>query len=217
MENVPVILSEFPVSPQTLQIAAFIAGVLILTIHFRMRLQARAKREAAGTTAPDPSISFTASAVKTPSVSEVRAMANELNHLVVELHETSRLITVQIDNRVTKLNLLIVEADDKIKHLESLRAHALTTTPPTPPTLTPLPPPPPTGPTAPGSDPCHRTADLRTPTITPHFPLPSAQDAIQRQIYDLADEGHTPRQIAQTLHASPGEVELILNLRQQSK
>jgi hypothetical protein len=32
-------------------------------------------------------------------------------------------------------------------------------------------------------------------------------------IYELADKGKTPREIAQQLGTTPGEVELILNLR----
>ena len=219
------ILFGFPISTQTLQICAFIAGVLILTIHFRMRLKARAKQKAAGSPFPAPAssaITFPASAVKTPSVSEVRAMANELNQLVVELHETSRIITAQIDNRVTKLNLLIVEADDKIKHLERLQTGPATPVIPSTSTL----PPSANAPQTPGgagshpdpeSPPHPNAAARRVPSITPHFPLPSAQAAAQRRIYDLADEGRTPREIAQALNASPGEVELILNLREQSR
>ena len=78
--------------------------------------------------------------------------------------------------------------------------------------------PPPPPPTPDSATPLQSNqATPRASTITPHFPLPSAHDTAQRKIYALADEGRTPREIAQTLNASPGEVELILNLRAQSK
>ena len=52
--------------------------------------------------------------------SDIRAIAEELNSLMVELHEASRRIAAQVDNRATKLEILLQEADAKIARLEQL-------------------------------------------------------------------------------------------------
>lgn len=145
-------------------------------------------------------------AAKSPTVSELRSMSEDLNRYIVELHETSRRIAAQIDNRTTKLDLLIQEADEKIKTLEALQGGKIAGEN--------------SRKRAGGSDPDHnRTGTPEANTqertgadfLTP--PPVLGDDTKHKLIYELADRGKMPREIAQALNASPGEVELILNLR----
>jgi hypothetical protein len=127
---------------------------------------------------------------RTPSASELRAMADELRQLFAELQDTSRQVAAQIQNRTSKLDSLIQEADAKIRRLEELQANKS----------------PSTGDSRRGND------TLQAP------PLPLAEtdvlrDPKHRQICDLADRGKTAREIAQEAGVPQGEVELILNLR----
>ena len=52
--------------------------------------------------------------------------------------------------------------------------------------------------------------DLDSVAATPSV---ATADTRHARVYDLADRGHTAREIAQQLDMPPGEVELILNLR----
>ena len=148
----------------------FVTGLAIITwTVVRMRKQAKRDLASGRTTVPTNSL----------SASDVRHLAEELNTLVAELQDTSRRIAAQIDNRVTKLDILLAEADEKIKRLEA----AVTASTPLPDSL---------------------------PAATPPA---EASDPRHRRIYELADQGHSPREIAQQVSMPPGEVELILNLR----
>ncbi len=141
--------------------------------------------------------------------SDIRAIAEELNNLMVELHEASRRIAAQVDNRATKLEILLQEADAKIARLEQLTGAAPSEVSASPAALT-------ENPSAAAS----RNPDSLTLTnqhaASSTSAAPSAPaDPRRAQIYSLADQGRSPREIAQLLSTQPGEIELILNLRPQ--
>jgi len=154
----------------------------------------------------------------------VREVAIELSALLADLEETSRRVAAQIDNRKMALEQLIAEADEKIMRLEAL------TRQPMPAVQKPAS----TSPSsfAPG------LSGMQKPTaVAPAKTTSAAQDAAQtltrlrqergaptptddpayRPIYQLADLGKTPREIAQELNRQPGEVELILALRSRQR
>lgn len=116
------------------------------------------------------------------SLSQQRAVERDMNNLLVELSEMARQISAQLDNRATKLELLIKDADDRIAQLRASMDQP--SAPPGEDSAGESPPPP-----APANDPRHE------------------------EVYRLADEGRSARQIADDLGRPNGEIELILALR----
>ncbi len=68
----------------------------------------------------------------------VREVTTEIHALLADVEETARRVAAQIDNRRVRMEQLMVDADEKIKRLESLTRAELPT-----PVATPSPPPPP--------------------------------------------------------------------------
>jgi hypothetical protein len=153
-----------------------------------------------------------------PNALNVREVAAELQALLADLEETSRRLTAQLDNRYTRLEQLLADADAKIRQLESLAAAT-----------------PASAPTAPHDD--FSPHAFPTAHTNGHAPSPCAEaprdaaertlqrlrqergapapaeDPAYRPIYDLADRGKSSREIAQELGRQPGEIDLILALR----
>lgn len=159
--------------PYAMMAAAGLVGMWTIV---RMRKAARRDTRPKATTAVEQTI----------TAADIRQMAEQLGTLLAELHETSRQIAAQIDNRYSKLDTLLAEADAKIKRLEELVQAAAQQ-----------------GGTGAG----------RADTT----PLPETADPKYRRVYELADRGHSAREIAQQIGAQPGEIELILNLRGRRK
>lgn len=140
----------------------------------------------------------------------VREVSEEIQALLADLEETSRRLTAQLDNRYTRLEQLMAEADEKIRRLEALTSAAGKSG----------------GDTgiAAGSTPvAHVTEPLATEAQRTLARLrqergapPPALDPAYEPIYTLADRGKSSREIAQELGRQPGEIELILALRQHA-
>ena len=140
----------------------------------------------------------------------VREVSTEIQALLADLEETSRRLTAQLDNRYTRLEQLMAEADEKIRRLETLTSKAEGRSG--------------EGGIEAGSTPARSTPDplvtdaqrtlarLRQERGAP----PAAQDPAYEPIYALADRGRSSREIAQELGRQPGEIELILALRQRA-
>ncbi len=58
---------------------------------------------------------------KIPSLREHRSVQTELEKLLVDLQDLARQINAQIDTRFCKLEVLIKEADEKIRKLQALK------------------------------------------------------------------------------------------------
>jgi hypothetical protein len=135
----------------------------------------------------------------------VREVTAEVHALLSDLEETARRLTAQLDNRFTRLEQLLAEADEKIRWLEGTTGARAPTGNGSPAWAAPLP-----APTASLLTEAQRTlARLRQERGAP----PAAQDPAYQPIYGLADRGKSPREIAQELGRQPGEIELILALR----
>jgi hypothetical protein len=117
-----------------------------------------------------------------PAASPKARLRRDLDELVVELQETSRRISAEIDMRFSKLDAVIQDADRRIAVLNRL--------------------------TRQGADP---SADVK------HDAASGAADVRHAVVYELADAGASPLEIARELGKTPGEVELILNLRQRPR
>jgi hypothetical protein len=128
----------------------------------------------------------------------VRELTVEIQALLTEVEDTARRAAAQVDNRYRKLEQLVLEADDKIKKLEALMGQARNVG---------------HGDAVAaigGADLVNRLRQERG------APSP-AEDPAYRPIYQLADLGKSARDIAQELGRQPGEVELILALRNRSR
>lgn len=121
------------------------------------------------------------------SLAGQRAVEREMSNLLVELSEMARQVSAQLDTRAAKLELLIKEADEKIASLKSAGADA--------------------GFASAGG----ARAALEAMTLKRAEPEVDPRHA---EIYALADQGRSSREIAQQLRRPDGEVELILALRE---
>jgi hypothetical protein len=130
-----------------------------------------------------------------PGLARQRAVERDVSTLLVELSEMARQMTAQIDTRAAKLEALIQEADEKIAMLRSL-----------------------------GHDVASRggpqgvliEAKLLESDAVPMRPAEDSVPSVDpryAEVYDLADEGQTPQDIARHTGRPRGEVELILALR----
>lgn len=128
----------------------------------------------------------------------VRELTVEIQALLTEVEDTARRAAAQVDNRYRKLEQLVVEADDKIKKLEALMGDARKV----------------------GQGDAVAAmggADLVNRLRQERGAPAAAEDPAYRPIYQLADLGKSAREIAQELGRQPGEVELILALRNRSR
>lgn len=105
-------------------------------------------------------------------------LRRDLDELLVELQETSRRISAEVDMRFAKLEAVIRDADRRIAVLNRLERQLAEKT---------------------GETPAE----------------PADPDARHAVVYELADAGFSPIEIARDLGKTPGEVELILNLRKR--
>jgi hypothetical protein len=120
------------------------------------------------------------------SLAQQRSVERQMQNLLVELSEMSRQISAQLDTRAAKLEVLIREADEKIRQLKSLQG----------------------APTARPED-RFRMDEPADDRLDP----PDPPDPRYTEVYALADQGRSPFEIAQKLNRPAGEIELILALR----
>ncbi len=114
----------------------------------------------------------------------------DLEQLMVEIEQLAKRFGAQLDAKTVQMERLIDEADGKIRELKQLgqaRQDA-------PQIYTPQP-----------SSPKPQDPALSDP--------PSPDDVLKRSVYDLAEQGHDPAEIARRLDEHVGKIELILALR----
>ncbi|MCW5756706.1 MAG: hypothetical protein KIT54_05660 [Phycisphaeraceae bacterium] len=121
-----------------------------------------------------------------------------------EVAEIVRDMAARLETRAARLEALLDLADDRIGQLETrLRgtsANGMVATPAEPA-------PPPTQ--MPADDPWAQDDTHAPPSKTGHPPA----EPLHQEVYDLADRGHAPLDIARRLEQQVGTIELILALR----
>jgi hypothetical protein len=124
------------------------------------------------------------------SLAQQRSVERQMQNVLVEMSEMARQITAQLDTRAAKLEALIRDADQKIAAMKSQPTapqQFLSQNPPqSPPAGAPF-----------------MAESTDQPMIDPRHAL----------VYALADQGRSPKDIAQELNRPSGEIELILALR----
>ena len=129
------------------------------------------------------------------AVSSTLRAREQMEDLIVKLHDFGREIQARLDNKISVLNRLIEEADEKIRELEARGVSAAPKAEA------------PNGSTKAKSDkPVSETGDVAE---TPSRP----ETGKYKSVYDLADEGHDAVSIARQTGLQPGEIELLLELR----
>ena len=143
------------------------------------------------------------------SLAQQRSAERDMSNLLVEMSEMARQITGQLDTRAAKLEMLIQEADEKIRQLQQLGSGNGS------------------GAAREGRDEAVGGGSMVVrPQASPALPGATVQELAPPQspqtaarygeIYALADEGHTAQEIAHQLGRPNGEVQLILALRPRS-
>lgn len=120
----------------------------------------------------------------TNSLAGQRAVEHDMSNLLVELSAMARQITAQLDTRSAKLELLIKDADEKIAALRAATPQA-------------------------------SPSPFAMPALIPPKPEMREEpvDSAHSEVYALADQGRSSREIAAQLGRPDGEIELILALR----
>jgi hypothetical protein len=126
-------------------------------------------------------------------LSQQRAVERDMSHLLVEMSEMARQMTAQLDTRAAKLELLIKEADARIAAMKAAAAG-----------ITVLPA---------GEEPVEKKEFAIPEAPLLDEPEPPTVDPRHVDVYEMADQGRSPHEIAQELGRPTGEVELILALR----
>jgi hypothetical protein len=192
------VAASFPFSrDESTQWVVLAAGV-VATLYVIMRSKSRVKRV-------DP-LARQSTGI---GLSQQRQVERDINNLMVEMLETARQMTAQLDTRAAKLELLIRQADERLAALKSTPANASAI-----PNLG--------NANRPADDP---HPDDSAPDSPPVVPAPASEstpepvetppDPRHAEIYALADQGRTPWEIARSLDRPNGEVELILALRRR--
>jgi hypothetical protein len=139
-------------------------------------------------------------------------LPDDLARWEVEMHETARQLSAQLDAKLSLLQSLIVEADRAAARLEEALDRAYPTLPPgsQAESLRPV--------STSGRDDLHLPGDAAdTQHCDPSEEPPRTTDRTRRheEIYRLADYGFAPAEIARRVVMPVGEVELILGLREK--
>ena len=119
-----------------------------------------------------------------------------------EVADMVRDLAARLETRAARLEALIDQADERIEKLEArvaangLSENMSAARPSTQPTSNGQP-----------TDPWDDQPQPAAPT------RPDASDPLHQEVYDLADDGHTPLAIARRLDQQVGTIELILALR----
>ena len=168
-------------------LALIIVGVVLL-VFIMLRLTARKQRQS-GPTSQSHARDHVA------KLKEEHAVKGDMRELMVELQDLSRDINAQIDTRFAKLETSIRAADERINLLERLLRAAEGQ-----PTL----------------DTVISGDDELTPSV-PEQPQAGLPEPPHGRIYELADGGRSSIQIARETGKTPGEIELILSLRESTR
>ena len=183
-----------------------LAAGMLATMYVVMRSRSRNKRV-------DPLARQSAGGM---SLSQQRQVERDIGNLMVEMLETARQMTAQLDTRAARLEVLSAQADDRLAALKATGGPAPTAAPATV--------------SSPAARPTHESepaeaaaaigagADaaptaIKSPPDHAPEPAETPPDPRHAEIYALADRGHSPREIARSLDRPNGEVELILALR----
>ena len=173
---------------QVTQEHALVVGLVILAVSLGMLVLTRRRIARRQQGLPSETPGRTASHSLLTGRPQSREVQENMREMMLELEQLSREINSQVDTRLRALNLLVQEADQKIRELKRLQG-----TPP-------------------------REGAQGDSLVTPAGASPQAALVSERyaKVYALADRGRSVVDIARELGMMTGEVELILALRRSA-
>ena len=180
-----------------------VAGILLIIMAVVMMGRKRRDRSAQQPTARE----------RLEQHKQKQQVQGDLERLMVELEQLSKRFSTQLDNKSVQLERLIDQADRRINELKRLQGQA-----PTNEARASSQTPEPTGDNASPTEPTEPTEPANaTPAAAsdgePADDADHEDEALRRSVYELADEGHAPMEIARKLHEHVGKIELMLALR----
>ncbi|MEZ6233896.1 MAG: hypothetical protein R3B68_06880 [Phycisphaerales bacterium] len=113
----------------------------------------------------------------------------ELRTVMADAEELADRLSRALDAQAERLETLMRQADDYLRRVEATKRHSVVEARPSP------------------------AATVAAARSRPSISLDDDSDPLQRQVYELADSGATPLDIARQLNQPTGQVELILALR----
>ncbi|MDQ7013179.1 MAG: hypothetical protein Q9O74_04700 [Planctomycetota bacterium] len=125
-----------------------------------------------------------------PAAAEATATTDRIDRVMANAEELTRRLAAIMDNKAARIEVLIEHADQRLAALAEAEANAQQAAPAAAPAL--------------HTD--HETAP-------PAPPAPLSIDPLHRKVYDLADQGLAPVDIARQIDRPTGQIELILALR----
>jgi TolA-binding protein len=174
-----------------LRIGIPVVGVLLITMSMMMGIRKKRRRSQAQGTARD----------RVEELKQRHEVRGDLEQLMVEIEQLAKRFGAQLDAKTVQMERLIDEADRKISELKQIEqsrqdASKLQQALASPfDSQTNQPPPP------------------NPQSSTPGPQSSSPDDALKRSVYNLAEQGHAPPEIARKLDEHVGKIELILALR----
>lgn len=175
-----------------LMAAGAIGMVMLLVTSVRKRLAVRATKSS-----PREIVEQSRQARGQPRLDDTRPAAGRAQSeaQAAAMVDLSRRLAAQLDNKAQRLETLIRQADERIGRLGGAGAasHA--------------------SPAARGSAAPPARAQAATAPRPMRSEASRSVDPVTRAVYDLADQGRSPVEIAQALDEQVGKVELILALR----
>jgi hypothetical protein len=178
---------------------ALLAGVGMMTCMLLLRAQRQFRKSAPRGSHSSPARPAEKCNPLT-AAQTARASKMELQGWQVQMHETARELTAQLDSKISMLQVLLHEAEEQASRLELALNRAQNAL------------------AEERRMPAHQTSQAASLSLAgPHVPARTARSG-QRphaEIFALADAGHSSRAIAERLNTPIGEIELILGLRRE--
>jgi len=181
--------AESAASADTVSVMLIVAGIVVIAVLMMISIRGKI----AARQAERPGSRETLQQIRTMS-----QRSDDSHQASAAFYETAQRLMAQLDNKAERLEQLIEDADERLARLESQfdgcardsrGEHVIE----------------PKG--APADE---KSASANTDAVKMREPA----DPLARSIYQLADDGRNPVEIAQQLDEQIGKVELILALRQ---
>lgn len=178
---------------QTLSFLLIALGtvMMVIVIARMLRRSSRARHSRERTTytskapPPHPDPKTPRQTRHSPAIAEASAASERLDRVMADAEELTRRLAAIMDNKAARIEVLLEHADQRLAALAEADSSSPRSTH--------------------ASSPARQTAD--------EPPAPLSIDPLHRKVYDLADQGMAPVDIARQIDRPTGQIELILSLR----
>lgn len=183
--------------PPAAQYGIPLLGVLLITMSMMMGIRKKRRYSQEQGTSRE----------KVDELKQRHKLRGDLEQLMIEVEQLAKRFGAQLDAKTMHLEQLLSEADRKIaelKQAEQVLQNAANMQQAMASSLE-------DKPAAPATESASSAGVETAPPTAP--PVVNAEDALKQSVYDLAEQGHDPAEIARQLNEHVGKIELILALR----